>query len=175
MAGNESSLVVSDAGPVIHLDEIGCLDLLNDFETVLVPTQVWAEIQRHRPGLLPDAIPGLRIVRVDQSPSPGLQALARSLSLDQGEFAALILMQTMSAQLFLCDDSAARLAAESLRYQVHGTIGIVIRAIRRGQRSQQQVLALLTELPQRSSLHIARDLLRRIIDTANQAHQGSES
>ena len=169
MARNESSLVVSDAGPVIHLDEIGWLDLLNDFERVLVPAQVWAEIQRHRPGLQPDAIPGLQIVQVNRPPSPELQALARSLSLDQGEFAALILMQTTSAQLFLCDDSAARLAAESLRFHVHGTIGIVIRAIRQGQRSQQQVSALLAELPQRSSLHISRDLLRRIIDTVSQA------
>ncbi len=28
MAGTEPPLVVADAGPIIHLDELGCLDLL---------------------------------------------------------------------------------------------------------------------------------------------------
>jgi hypothetical protein len=41
--------VVCDAGPLIHLDELGVLDLLEDFDTVLVPDAVWNEVQRHRP------------------------------------------------------------------------------------------------------------------------------
>jgi len=44
--------VVCDAGPVIHLDELGCLDLLNDFQEVLLPNTVWEEIKRHRPSAL---------------------------------------------------------------------------------------------------------------------------
>ena len=34
-------LVVCDAGPLIHLDELGCVDLLSDFSEVLVPETVW--------------------------------------------------------------------------------------------------------------------------------------
>ena len=41
--------VVCDAGPLIHFDELGCLDLLTDFRAVLVPEQVWREVQHHRP------------------------------------------------------------------------------------------------------------------------------
>jgi hypothetical protein len=44
--------VVCDAGPLIHLDELGCLDLLADFRTVFVPEQVWREVEFHRPGAL---------------------------------------------------------------------------------------------------------------------------
>ena len=44
--------IVCDAGPLIHLDELGCLDLLADFQTVLVPEQVWQEVETHRPGAL---------------------------------------------------------------------------------------------------------------------------
>ncbi len=51
MGESDSPVVVSDAGPLIHLDEIGCLELL-DFPAVLIPTQVWEEVVRHRPGLL---------------------------------------------------------------------------------------------------------------------------
>jgi hypothetical protein len=48
VAGDESpTIVVCDAGPLIHLDELGCLDLLSDFLQVLVPDAVWNEVARH--------------------------------------------------------------------------------------------------------------------------------
>ena len=42
MAGSDPSrvLVVCDAGPLIHLHELGCMDLLADFAAVLVPETV---------------------------------------------------------------------------------------------------------------------------------------
>jgi hypothetical protein len=45
---------------------------------------------------------------------------------------------------------------------IHGTIGILLRAIRRSQRTPAQVLALLQSIPQQSSLHIRADLLEEI-------------
>ena len=49
MATHEpAGVVVCDAGPLIHLDELGCLDLLADFSGVLVPEAVWQEVKRHR-------------------------------------------------------------------------------------------------------------------------------
>ncbi len=47
-----ASLIVCDAGPLIHLHEISALDLLADFGRVLVPAAVWREVQRHRPAAL---------------------------------------------------------------------------------------------------------------------------
>lgn len=35
--GKTRAFVVADAGPIIHLDELGCLDILYDFEQVSVP------------------------------------------------------------------------------------------------------------------------------------------
>lgn len=46
------TLVIADAGPLIHLDELGCLDLLRDFARVWVPDAVWQEVEAHRPGVL---------------------------------------------------------------------------------------------------------------------------
>jgi hypothetical protein len=41
MAGTDlASALVCDAGPLIHLEELGCLDLLRDFAAVLVPDAV---------------------------------------------------------------------------------------------------------------------------------------
>lgn len=89
------SRVICDAGPLIHLDELGCFSLLHDFNEVLVPGQVWQEV--------------------------------------------------------------------TLGYQVHGTIGILIRAIRRGQRTREEILTVLRVLPTRSTLHVRAGLLQDVI------------
>jgi hypothetical protein len=44
--------VICDSGPVIHLDELRCLDLLADFEDIIVPIEVEKEISAHRPSAL---------------------------------------------------------------------------------------------------------------------------
>lgn len=41
-------VVIADAGPVIHLDELGCLSLLADFGRVIIPETVWMEVQQHQ-------------------------------------------------------------------------------------------------------------------------------
>jgi hypothetical protein len=46
-------LVVCDAGPIIHLDELDCLRLLEDFPEVLIPDVVWDEVMHHRPQAIP--------------------------------------------------------------------------------------------------------------------------
>jgi len=50
-----------------------------------------------------------------------------------------------------------------LGLKVHGTIGIVVRSIRRGQRTKSQVLELLRAIPEKSTLHLKRSLLQEII------------
>ena len=46
------SVVVADAGPLIHLDELDALDVLSDYAAVFVPNAVWLEVQHHRPQAL---------------------------------------------------------------------------------------------------------------------------
>lgn len=155
--------VVCDAGPLIHLDELDCLDLLSDFQTILVPEQVWQEVETHGPDALkhPDVV--MQPVSIELSENAPFQALVRALALDLGEQAALSLMERYPQAILLTDDAAARLAAESLGYEAHGSIGVVLRAIRRQQRTRRQVLVTLRSLPTQSSLHIRPDLLQRII------------
>ncbi len=161
--------VVCDAGPLIHLDELGCLDLLADFQAVFVPEQVWREAEFHRPGALERSGVALQQVSVVLSELDPRQTLVRALALDLGEQAALSLMRSHPDAVLLTDDAAARLAAESLGYRVHGSVGILLRAIRRRQRTQQEVLSILRDLPVRSSLHIRPALLEEIIAEATSA------
>jgi predicted nucleic acid-binding protein len=163
MAATEVPSVVSDAGPLIHLDELGCLDLMSSLGTLLIPQVVWEEALNHRIKLRLEEISHARIVKDRPTPSVQLQALCASLALDAGERAAIALMENSSAKLLLCDDAAARLAAESLGFSARGSLGILVRFIRTGERTREQVISLLRDLPQKSSLHISRQLLEKVI------------
>ena len=154
---------VCDAGPLMHLDELGSLDLMEGFAPLLISETVWGEVVRHRPKLRVEAVPGATLVADPQSDDAALLTLFRSFDLDAGERTALALMADRHASLLLCDDSAARLAAETLGWTVHGTVGVIVRAIRRGTRTVAQVRELLTALPERSSLHLSPALLHRVL------------
>ena len=166
MAATESAapVVVCDAGPLIHLDELSCLDLLADFGKVLVPEAVWKEVDFHRTSALTH--PGLSLVRVTPQPSPlpaALGVLARALVLHAGELEALQVALEHGRCLLLTDDAAARLAAGNQGIAVHGTIGVLVRSIRREQRTAKQVLEVLQSLPQKSTLHLKRSLLEAVM------------
>ena len=155
--------VVCDAGPLIHLDEVGSILLLNDFDEVLVPEQVRQEVVHHGPSVLVQASVKLTKVNVTISSKAPFQALVKSLSLDLCEQAALTLMQNYPDGILLTDDAAARLAAVTLGYQVHSTIGILIRSIRRQQKPKEEILTILRDLPNLSTLYIRPGLLKEII------------
>jgi predicted nucleic acid-binding protein len=158
-----ASIVICDAGPLIHLHELESLDLLADFAQVLIAETVWQETLHHQPSAL--ANKKIPLIRLPDPPSrPPDQQLYDLFALDIGEQAALSLMRLHPEAIFLTDDAAARLAAQSLHYRVHGSIGILLRSLRRGQRTPTEILSLLETLPERSTLHITTKLLQEVID-----------
>ncbi len=164
-----TEIVVLDAGPLIHLDELGCLNLLADFEVLLVPEQVWLEVKQHRPGALSNPTVTLKKIDVAIDSTPTFQSLVATMLLDAGEQAALSLMLAYPNAILLTDDTAARLAAQSLNYRVHGTIGILIRSIRRKQRTKDEIIEVLRSIPARSTLHVRNQFLNKIIDEVVQS------
>lgn len=164
MAGIEPwPVAICDAGPLIHLAEIGCLDLLRDFQAVLIPEQVRDEVARHRPDALDSGLP-VRYVPVEVSTDPHFKALVKAFSLDSGEQAALSLMDRVPDALLLTDDAAARLAAKALGFRSQGSLGVLLRAMRLGRRTKAAVLETLREIPSRSTLHIRANLLNDVIE-----------
>jgi predicted nucleic acid-binding protein len=71
-------------------------------------------------------------------------------------------------QLLLTDDTAARLAARQVGIAVHGSLGMLLRAIRRRKRTAEQVLDILRSLPTVSTLHLKQSLLEEIIQSVEQ-------
>jgi predicted nucleic acid-binding protein len=162
MARIKTALVVADAGPLIHLDELVALDVLSDFAEIFVPNAVWLEVQHHRPQALQQA--GIKLVR--QSPSAQsakINALTAIYTLHNGEREALALCLDQSINVLLTDDTAARLAAKSLNITTHGTLGLLIRAVRQQLRAPSDVLVILASIPLQTTLHIRPSLLNEVI------------
>lgn len=152
------SEAVLDAGPLIHLAELEALDTLVDFSMLFVPMAVKEEVECHEPRALKHPDLSLQYVFAPP-PLPSLLAMGRALALDKGEMEALSLMDLHPKAIFLTDDSAARLAAEHLGIKAHGTIGILIRSVGKGHRTERDVIALLRGLRSRSTLYIRPSLL----------------
>jgi predicted nucleic acid-binding protein len=157
-----SSNAVCDTGPLIHLDELGCLHLLNDFQEILIGPTVRNEVQRNRQNIFTR----IKLQIAEGSPktiaNPTLLAMCRAFSLDAGETECLAIMERAPDALFLTDDAAARLVAERLGFKVHGTIGIILRSLRRRQMKLKEVLDILESVPLKSTLFIRPSLLEEI-------------
>ena len=67
-------------------------------------------------------------------------------SLDAGEKESLSLLNNDPDAIFLTDDAAARIVAIKLGYRVHGTIGVLVRAIRRELLKPEEVADALQHL-----------------------------
>ena len=76
--------------------------------------------------------------------------------------------------LLLTDDTAARLAARTLAIEAHGTLGLLVRAIRRHQMAKAEVLERLKEIPLRTSLHIRPALLAEVIERVAESDQSKQ-
>lgn len=148
---------IADAGPVIHLDEIGQLAVLDGFAEVLVPGVVAGESERHRPGWRSRAPTCVRI----EDPSPErMQAIRASApDLDPGETAALALWQDRRDAVLLCDDLAARRHARSIGCEVAGTLGLLLWAAGKRRIELPVARELVAGLAERTTLHIDPRLL----------------
>ncbi len=131
----------------------------------MVPDAVWREVSRHRPQALLSASVSLSLVATTTELSQSLIETARLFALHPGELQALQVALQRRADMLLTDDMAARLAAKQLALPVHGTIGILLRSIRRGQQTVSQVEEVLRNLPNVSTLHVKQLLLDEILET----------
>ena len=71
-------------------------------------------------------------------------------------------MQSQPEAIFLTDDAAARIVASKLGYRVHGTIGVLVRAIRRDLLNPEEVADALKRIRDISSLYIKDSLLDEV-------------
>jgi predicted nucleic acid-binding protein len=140
----EEEVVVTDAGPVLHLHWVGAMEWALPAGPIIVVETVWSEIERHEPTALAD--PRLRRV---PDPTTTQPELTRS-DLDPGERSALayalLVRQTAPVQV-LSDDTGARRACRDLGIQHTGTVGLILEAHASGDVSYLVAAAALRGLP----------------------------
>ena len=157
------TIVVCDAGPLIHLDEVGHLQLLADFKKVIVPHGVQHEVYRHSQISFEEPDINWSVVKAVFPLEQSVKVICNLFSLDAGEKEALSLLNKEPGAVLLTDDAAARIVATKLGYRVHGTIGVLVRAIRRDLLNPEEVAVALRRIRDVSTLYIKNSLLQEVI------------
>jgi predicted nucleic acid-binding protein len=167
----EGDSAVTDAGPLIHLTEIGCLPLMSIFRSLHITDSVWAEtigmgrveetdflalgsVQRH-------ALPRSDVDRF-------VQGMGLS-DLQEGERECLYLCHQMGPPILLTDDLAVREAATRLNVKPVGSLGVVAKAYRLGRISLVDAERHMTNLYDVSSLFVTRAIVDLAVERLRQS------
>ncbi len=159
--------VVSNTGPVLHLQESGLLSLLEHVGEIYIPEAVdieMSQLDRHWHSHKPDWL----VVQTVSEPyaAQALRWLQAGL-LHAGEVEAIALTQELNADWFLTDDGAARVFATALGLEVHGALGIVLWSAAVGHLNYEDAESALNRLAQ-SSLWVSVRVLAEAHAALNQ-------
>jgi predicted nucleic acid-binding protein len=157
---------IADTGPLLHLHEAEALYLLSSFQTVLIP----AAVERELAALVPEwraVCPTIVSVRsLDEEQMREATAWAAARLIQRGEAEAIALARGLSAGVLLTDDAAARLFAESLGVEVHGSLGVVLYAAATRRVSQEDARRAVERLA-RTSLWVSPRVLAAAMQSLN--------
>jgi len=145
-------IAVVNASPLIQLEKIGRLHLLNDFfTTVYIPNAVMHEIQ------------SLNLTRLTYTVLPFIYPNAVSgilHPLHMGEAEVIIGAKELSADIAVLDDREARNRAKKFNIHVVGTLGILQRANKQGMIIDfAQTIMFLRD----SGMYISESLMEKLI------------
>lgn len=166
MGAEELTSAVADAGPLIHLGEIGGLALLRIFETLHIPDAVWMETVEQGRVVRHDVV-GLRSVRRHTLPQPDVLRFTQENGLNalhNGERECLCLCRQAGVSILLTDDLAVREAAKRLNLTPVGSLGIVIKAYQLGRVSLAEAESHMIDLYDVSSLFVTKVIVELAIE-----------
>lgn len=161
----------ADAGPLIHLHEIGCLRFLNSFATLHIPDAVWFETVAQN-----------RISQTDISELKNIQRHSLSKSeiakfvhknnlfeLHTGEQECFLVCVNNNISIVLTDDMAVRKAARLFHFVPVGSLGVVVSAYKRKEINLQEAEHYIGNLHDISSLFVTRAIAELAIEQLRSA------
>ncbi len=158
---------VSDAGPAIHLLEVGCIELFSVFQTILPPEAVCKEIVRHAGVYGFQTVSKFSHVELHISDINEVDhfIIENDLNeMDSGERECLYLCKTKGIYHLLTDDLAVRNVSIRLGIQPVGSLGIIVRAYRLRLISFSEAEKYISDLDEISSLYVTRAVVELAID-----------
>jgi predicted nucleic acid-binding protein len=158
---------VVDAGPLIHLNEIGALALLRLFTDVYIPGAVWQEATVSGQVLPADleALPNLH--RCDLS-SESVVRFSHAYALTHlhtGERESLYVCINDNVDLIVTDDLAVRKAAKLLDITPIGSLGIIVKAFKLQMITLSQAERYILNLQDVSSLFVTRAIVELALES----------
>lgn len=146
-------IVISNAGPLIHLTKANALNLLQRlYHKILIPIEVEKEaIEKGKEKGAPNAIQIEKAINqgwiktISITLNPEFQEAAKTAGLHPAE-AAVIQYAYENHAIALLDDEPARTFAKTLGITIRGTLGILIQAHKQHLTTHQQALRLLDKL-----------------------------
>src|SRR3989338_10971633 len=150
---------VSDTGPIIHLSEINLIKVFDIFSEVAIPEEVEKELKNSKILLFKK----IKILKLLPDFKDKVKILTNQENLDLGEAFAIVLAMQEKADYFLTDDLNARNIAIKYNLQVHGTVGIILRAFREKIIDKKTAIEKVNELHAKSSLFITKDLVDDVV------------
>ena len=151
---------VFDTGPFIHLNEIESLHVLKLFKSIVIVDEVFNELNKN--AALHTKIKNLRnikLLRLNPKNKDISGLMAGKYNINLAESSSISLAMQERADVFITDDLDARTTAKNLNMEVHGTVGVLVRAFREGFISKETAVIKIKELYEKSSLFITKDVV----------------
>lgn len=159
--------VVSNTGPVLHLGEADALLLMSWTGEVSIPKAVDREMNQQNPLWQSEKPAWIHVRELTASYKVEAEAWRQAGLLESGEAETIALARQLNAHWLLTDDAAARLFAETMGLEVHGSLGIVLWAAATGHLTRVDTEAALERLAQ-SSLWVSPKVLTEARAALNQ-------
>lgn len=154
-------LVVSDADVIIHLSKLNKLSILRSLYTeVAIPEYIKSEITGKDNQTIHEAINSfLKIFTTSKNQA---ENIAGKHGIHIGEAHVKALGEELRATLFLSNERKVRKAAKEEGFAVVGTIGVILKAVKKGLLDRAEALSLLEKMKS-EDFRIHPDLLQKAI------------
>ena len=158
--------VIVNSTPLIILCTIGRLDILKAlYGDIYIPNAVYKEVTAKQDSacmILKQEVGQWIHVEMIHNQSDRKMYKAK---LHDGEVEVMILAQEQKADLVILDDNAAKKTAKYLGLTVTGTLGVLIKAKKKG--LIEQVSPLLTEMKE-NDFYISKSLEQIVLEQVNE-------
>lgn len=123
----KKEIVVVNSTPMISLGSIAQLQIFRKlYGEIKIPQAVFREVMSKDDFAFQQLLDNLSWIKVEKCPDFDCNSFSKKLH--DGEVEAIVLAQTINADVIVLDDNDARKTAKKLGLNLMGTIGILLRA-----------------------------------------------